>query len=574
MAQTASALYPITHAAVIPTGPYRGQVLCLADAQASQPPAAGPWPQRWLVLDPVNDRYLQYTLTIPSAPASSGGDLFCSGHSWTADGRLFVAGGTRQYPASAGGQGNYVGARLAFIFDPALINPDPTAPGAGNAPWLPQPDMVLDRWYPSVTLLSGAANDHLIVTGGYTTTPPTAPTPNSPVFHNSYEAFQPGAGVPGTWQTFTTGLAATIYFPNGTAGSSPNVLAGPPQPNPIGYSTIGFIWYPRQFLLPDGTVFMCGEGNQSARLRHPPPPLPVPPATGPLHWTFMDIWDAPCPPNPTIQLAPEFRREYGSAVLYPIGPNFFLATILAGRVGTTNPGWPIASCATNSVEICIPTNTAAGAAPLGFNWQAGPSLVNPRVHQNAVLLAEGSLLVVGGEAVFGGGGTLPNELYSQGSFQFASNSNQLPASSRLYHSVALLLPDATVLSAGGEGRLWDYQVFVPPYLTAPILNNPLERPSGVVAPSQIGFNQEFTITCNALLSPRVVAKATLVRPASVTHHFDFDQRVIELVSDQAPQGNAITVFSPAPGTAPRGWYMLFLVTDVGVPSVAAWVNLQ
>jgi hypothetical protein len=71
----------------------------------------------------------------------------------------------------------------------------------------------------------------------------------------------------------------------------------------------------------------------------------------------------------------------------------------------------------------------------------------------------------------------------------------------------------------------------------------------------------------------------LMRPGSLTHHADMDQRYIELpfvdgsvdsVTFTAPIGPPGTVGSGP--TAPLGYYMMFLVTDTGIPSVAQFVR--
>ena len=77
-----------------------------------------------------------------SSLALPGYDTFCAGHSFLADGRLFVAGGHIQ---------NNVGRANASIYDPVA-----------NA-WTALPGMNAGRWYPTVTVL--ANGDVLVVSG-------------------------------------------------------------------------------------------------------------------------------------------------------------------------------------------------------------------------------------------------------------------------------------------------------------------------------------------------------------------------------------------------------------------------
>jgi hypothetical protein len=86
-----------------------------------------------------------------------------------------------------------------------------------------------------------------------------------------------------------------------------------------------------------------------------------------------------------------------------------------------------------------------------------------------------------------------------------------------------------------------------------------------------------------------IDKIVLIRPGAVTHHFDNDQRYIELafsVTDQIfdELNNEATidfqVTTPLETLGPPGWYMLFAIETDGssilghrVPSLAAWIQL-
>ena len=71
-----------------------------------------------------------------------GYDIFCSGHLFLPDGRLFVAGGHIQ---------NFFGLDAASIYDPVSDS------------WAPQPAMNAGRWYPSMQMLPNG--DALVVSG-------------------------------------------------------------------------------------------------------------------------------------------------------------------------------------------------------------------------------------------------------------------------------------------------------------------------------------------------------------------------------------------------------------------------
>jgi hypothetical protein len=103
--------------------------------------------------DPVTEQF-----SSPQQPPSNH-NIFCSGHAWLADGRLFVAGGHVD---------NGVGSHRADIYDPFTnkwANLDPAVPNVPNM----GPDNLNDlvatgkRWYPSATTL--ANGDVLVLSG-------------------------------------------------------------------------------------------------------------------------------------------------------------------------------------------------------------------------------------------------------------------------------------------------------------------------------------------------------------------------------------------------------------------------
>jgi hypothetical protein len=70
-----------------------------------------------------------------------------------------------------------------------------------------------------------------------------------------------------------------------------------------------------------------------------------------------------------------------------------------------------------------------------------------------------------------------------------------------------------------------------------------------------------------------LSKLVLVKPASVTHSVDPNQRLVELPFVGAGGAYAATVPSN-PNVTPPGWYMLFAVDNQGRPSVASWVHIS
>ncbi|HKT02246.1 MAG TPA: galactose oxidase early set domain-containing protein, partial [Rugosimonospora sp.] len=72
--------------------------------------------------------------------------------------------------------------------------------------------------------------------------------------------------------------------------------------------------------------------------------------------------------------------------------------------------------------------------------------------------------------------------------------------------------------------------------------------------------------------PTRIAKVRLVRPSAATHNTNLEQRSIALPFTATDGGVEVTV-PDQPTIVPPGFYMLFLVDQSGVPSVARWVQV-
>ena len=149
---------------------------------------------------------------------------------------------------------------------------------------------------------------------------------------------------------------------------------------------------------------------------------------------------------------------------------------------------------------------------------------------------------------------------------------------RLYHSTAVLMPDATVVTAGGnpEGGThvqWDHdpeeemrlEVFHPPYL----FKGP--RPVITGAPGQASYGQSIQIKSPQAGSIRWVS---LMRNCVTTHSFDGSQRLVDLEGINRAGTTLTATIPPNRNLTPPGWYMLFIVDNNGIPSVATWIKVQ
>jgi hypothetical protein len=295
--------------------------------------------------------------------------------------------------------------------------------------------------------------------------------------------------------------------------------------------------YPRMHLLPNGNVFYSGSGRGSR-----------------IFNTATRTWSA-------VMATTNYAatRSYGTSVLLPLTPaNGYRPRVMI--FGGGNPG-------TETTEI-IDLGAATPA------WQYGPPMSQPRIELNATILPSGKVLVVGGSRNDEDAATasLNADLYDPATNTFSSaGANAFP---RLYHSNALLLPDATVLVNGGNPQRGNYERRQEIYSPAYLFNGdgtPAIRPViWDVGSGALRYGGTFQVnTPNAA----DIASVALVRPGSPTHAFDQEQRFIGL-SYTAASGVLNVTAPPNGNIAPPGYYMLFILNSAGVPSVATFVHLS
>ncbi len=294
--------------------------------------------------------------------------------------------------------------------------------------------------------------------------------------------------------------------------------------------------YPRMHLLPNGKVFYSGSGTTS---------MLFDPAAH--TWTTVAT---------TIYSG---TRTYGSSVLLPLTPaNGYdpKVMILGGAGGAT---------ATATTEI-IDLGAATPA------WQSGPNMTQGRTEMNAVLLPTGNILAVGGSTKDEDATTksLNADLFDPTVPSVTSAG--VNAFARLYHSNAMLLPDATVAVTGGNPTRGTYEQHIEIYQPAYLFTAGgalATRPSITNLPSTISWNQAFSVTTPDAAN---ISSVVLIRPGAPTHAFDMDQRMV-VMSFTKGSGTLNVTAPPNGNIAPPGYYMLFLVNSAGVPSVAKFSKL-
>ena len=252
-------------------------------------------------------------------------------------------------------------------------------------------------------------------------------------------------------------------------------------------------------------------------------------------------------------------RDYAPSVVYDSGKILYIG-------GGNGDGGP-----TTQAEF-IDLN----AKPL--EWKS-TNMKNQRRQFNATVLPDGTVLVTGGTRAPGfnntdnGNPVHEAELWNPVNDTWTTMAPE--HSDRCYHSIALLLPDGRVLSAGGgeyggadppnpPGNLTDGQLFEPPYL----FKGP--RPIIASAPKEINYGKPFPVTVGTSDS---IKRISLVRLGSVTHCRNMNQSLmfLEPFTQASP---TITVPAPADeNRAPPGHYMLFVLNKEGVPSVASIVRV-
>lgn len=455
-------------------------------------------------------------------------NAFCGGQAFLADGRLLVAGGTRKRlpgdpPPEEDDEhkhGNMFGGgeRGCWIYEPrtfrwtkiADLNLDPNGtPRSGG------------RWYPSVVTL---ADGQAFAVGGHPDVrehyPPELNNEQMRHNNNTPERYSPGGD---KW---------TLLKEDRTA------------PNGIGVITDS---YPRFHVLPNGLLFSDTEGNGPKRSFDP--------YTG--EWVGPDVGVTDELDEQQANDFPNYGR--GSAttsVLLPLLPPLYRPRILVCN------GVTAFRIDVNESPLWVPTSDRDGTA-------AGKE----RSNACAVLLPTGRVLVCGGVSA-------PNvavfepELYDPGIDWDAGSFFGPPAEKwrtieepatvlRGYHSVALLLPDGRVWTAGsteddenGNTAEKRIEVYRPDYVDDP------NRPQITSSPPNVRYGQVFQVQTP---QANAVQRVALLRCGSVTHGFDSDQRYVGLQFNQIQAGVLQVTAPPNGNIAPPGYYMLWVVDDEGLP---------
>lgn len=333
----------------------------------------------------------------------------------------------------------------------------------------------------------------------------------------------------------------------------------------LGAGTYVTPYYPRNFVDPkNGLIFYAGERIQSRWFN-----VDGSAPGGRGSWT----------PGPSHIY--RSNRDYGSAVMYESGKILYV-----GGGGMKNWGggtWPDAKSE-------IPTETAETIDLTSPNptWQGTASMAFKRRHMNATVLPDGQVLATGGTS--GGGiSILTNidpglavheaEIWNPATGRWTTLAANDRNHMRLYHSVALLLPDATVLSgssgdaktigpSGGEIDVppeRNHEIFSPPYMfkgARPTITS--------VSPATVSYGGTITIS-----TPNAAQVTTVrwIKLGSVTHAFDASA-VASTLGFEVADGSVSVTTPLLSRQATPGYYMIFILNRNGVPSDGKIIKIQ
>jgi len=296
--------------------------------------------------------------------------------------------------------------------------------------------------------------------------------------------------------------------------------------------------YPRLHLLPSGKVFYSAPEPTSA-----------------LFDPSTETW--------TLDVAATIfgdSRGYGTSVLLPLTPeNKDDPRVMIFGGGGFTKG---TTATTEIIDLGAPT----------LAWVSGPDMSQPRIEMNATILPNGKVLAIGGSLNDEDLGTASKNADLYDPAFSALSSAGVNAYAHLYHSVSLLLPDATVWFAGGNPTQGSYEphmeIYQPAYLFKPD-GTLATQPTISSAPTSISYNSQFTVDTPDAAS---ISSVVLMRNGAVTHAFNMDQRMVGMSFTAGSE--SLTVTAPSSGDiAPPGYYMLFLVNNQGVPSAASMVQV-
>ena len=190
------------------------------------------------------------------------------------------------------------------------------------------------------------------------------------------------------------------------------------------------------------------------------------------------------------------------------------------------------------------------------------NMLYPRSNGNATILPTGEIFINGGHSYndleFS---NFISEIYNPNNEVSVEMSNSYFR--RNYHASSLLLPDGTILTAGGD--VWNAEIFYPPYLFTKDWNDKTvlaKRPQILDVDSSFKRGEKKNIH----ISEENISKVTLISTGSTTHAQGSESKYRSLNFSKL-DNNLIQIEIPKnPNEIQNGTYLLFVINSNGVPS--------
>jgi hypothetical protein len=510
--------------------------------------------------DPDNPATPLTPVDFPGRP-----DMFCAHYVQLPDGRILAAGGS-QHDMMVGAVVRYrgsEGARTIAIFDPDQTPPAWTVSRTGGV----VNELAQGRWYPTLVSL---------------------PDGRVAAFSGRREN---GSGVP------TPSIANAVE------------ILSPPDWNAdtLGGATKSLPIYPGLHLAPNGRIYYT-HTNWGQEMTDPETAsILIPDGATSVPAPGWNVYPGLRPPDP--------RREEGMSVLLPPAQDGKILVVggskalKASGIGVFEGPAPNGPAAFDHIENAADARSAnildtTPVHPAPPVWSSAGTMAHGRINAHCVLLPDATVLICGGHDNYkwlSQPATTPSliaEIYTPGTgFRTAGNLVELRAhmeDPRMYHSVALLLPDGRVFTAGGADANQDepeltypaswnpqrrygaganppetpsplnsktFEFYEPPYMhngPRPVISDVLRNGASV---RRVEYGQTFAVTTPQAAS---IDRVAFMRPGASTHHTDSEQRYVRLEFTRGTGELTVTAVGDAK-LAPPGYYMLWIVDDQGRP---------
>jgi Domain of unknown function (DUF1929) len=509
-------------------------------------------------------------------------NIFCSGNVALSDGRLLFVGG---HDAS----GN-IGIKKINIFDPQtlswvprpvppvkadfladptgsqLLNPDPLDVNNTDPPH--PSDMQYARWYPSavtlpdgrVLILSGTHEEKRLGPPGTQFAPCPSLTANAAC--SKVRQVVPEVYDPATDTTIALENARKkfmMYAPTYVVQTGPRkddwmvAVSGEVEPPEPGLETIGQY---DPWTYNGNTYYLDVLGALKDPNRHTP---------AENHWYFLDRAVSAHDSGAGAHLLE--LDDKGWAISQKV-------VLFGGGCGASPPR---ESCDGRTVEII----DYQASNP---QWARQDNLIQEASQNNAVPLPTGKVLIFGGAVGRAEcGESVWNNSFHYQIFDPGEGSitplveTTVP---RHDHATGLLLPNATVIAMGGNRTdlandpchpgldigVPVAQLYKPPYFFS------ADRPVIEWAPRQIPYGGPFVVKVSG--GSGKIGSVAIIRQDPQTHNWGWGNRYVKLWHKEIEGGWLIIQAPAVPGLAVPGYYMLFAISEEGVPSVANLVQLQ